>query len=335
MLRSPRRRWPLVLASLFVWGCRGDSALPLTPSEPATSGPRSNTANVAPTALFTVSPRWPRPGDTVTVDASYSLDRDGSVVHYEWDLGNGATQVAGTQAKTVYASAGSYPLSVTVVDDSGSRSTRTLSLVVSPAGAPATAVDSAQSLVVAANTSLLAAATTVVTVTARTALGLPVPNVPVWLSGRGREWRVTQPSALTTTLGVTTGAIGSPLTQSAQIVAIADYTLLRPVNVSIEATTLSLARSSLRLTDPVVSAPGDSTLLEVTARDAEGNPLVGATVSVAVTGGTSTVRNEGATDANGRRVVVIEPTTCGGALLTVTASVSGTPLPSTASVTAA
>jgi hypothetical protein len=34
-------------------------------------------------------------------------------------------------------------------------------------------------------------------------------------------------------------------------------------------------------------------------------------------------------------VVVIEPTTCGGALLTVTASVSGTPLPSTASVTAA
>jgi hypothetical protein len=307
----------------------------LTPSEPATSGPRSNTANVAPTALFTVSPRWPRPGDTVTVDASYSLDRDGSVVHYEWDLGNGATQVAGTQAKTVYASAGSYPLSVTVVDDSGSRSTRTLSLVVSPAGAPSTAVDSAQSLVVAANTSLLAAATTVVTVTTRTALGLPVPNVPVWLSGRGREWRVTQPSALTTTLGVTTGTIGSSLTQSAQIVAIADYTLLRPVNVSIGATTLSLTRSSLRLTDPVISAPGDSTLLEVTARDAEGNPLVGATVSVAVTGGTSTVRNEGATDANGRRVVVIEPTTCGGALLTVTASVSGTPLTSTASVTAA
>jgi hypothetical protein len=335
MPRSPRRRWPLILASLIVWGCRGDSALPVAPSEPVASGPRSNTANVAPTALFTVSPRWPRPGDTVTVDASYSLDRDGSVVHYEWNLGNGTTQVAGAQAKTVYASAGSYPLSVTVVDDSGSRSTRTLSLVVSPAGAPSTAVDSAQSAVAAANTSLLAAATTVVTVTTRTALGLPVPNVPVWLSGRGREWQVTQPSAFTSTLGVTTGTIGSPMTQSAQIVAIADYTLLRPVNVSIGATNLSLTRSSVRLTDPVVSAGGDSTLLEVTARDAEGNPLVAATVSVAVTGGTSTVRNEGATDANGRRVVVIEPTACGGIPLTITASVNGTPLPASVIVTAA
>jgi len=228
----------------MAWGCGADT--PLTAASHETrDAPRNNIANTAPTALFTVSPRWPRPGDTVTVDASYSLDRDGSVVHYEWNLGNGTTQVAGAQAKTVYASTGSYQVSVTAVDDSGSRSTRTLSLVVSPAGAPSTAVDTTQSLVVAANTSLLASATTIVTVTARTALGLPVPNVPVWLSGRGREWRVTQPSGLTSALGVTTGTIGSPLTQSAQIVAIADYTLLRPVTVSIGATSVSATQCPL------------------------------------------------------------------------------------------
>jgi hypothetical protein len=282
---------------------------------------RNTAANTAPTALFTVSPRWPRPGDTVTVDASYSLDRDGSVVAYEWDLGNGTTQVTSAQARAVYTSAGSYPVSVTVVDDSGSRSTQTLSLIVSATGAPAPAVDSAQSLVVAASTSLLASATTVVTVTTRNALGLPVPNAPVWLSGRGREWRVTQPSAVTTSLGIASGTVGSAVTQSAQIVAIADFTLLRPVNVSIGATNLSLTRSSVRLTDPVVSFAGDSTLFEVTARDTVGNPLVGATITVTVTGGTSIVRNEGQTDASGRRVVVIEPTTCGGATLSVTASV--------------
>jgi hypothetical protein len=318
----------------MAWGCGADTPLTAAPHE-THDAPRSNTANTAPTALFTVSPRWPRPGDTVTVDASYSLDRDGSVVHYEWNLGNGTTQVAGAHAKTVYASAGSYPVSVTVVDDSGSRSTRAVTLVVSPAGAPATAVDSAQSLVVTANTSLLASATTIVTVTARTALGLAVPNVPVWLSGRGREWRVTQPSGLTSVLGVTTGTIGSPLTQSAQIVAIADYTLLRPVTVSIGATSVSATRSAVRLTDPIVSAAGDSTLIEVTARDAEGNPVVGATVSLSVTGGTSTVRNEGPTDASGRRVVVIEPTSCGGASLTVAANVNGTAIGATSTITAA
>jgi len=309
----------------------------VSPSAPSGAGDglRNTAANTAPTALFTVSPRWPRPGDTVTVDASYSLDRDGSVVAYEWDLGNGTTQVTSAQARAVYTSAGSYPVSVTVVDDSGSRSTQTLSLVVSATGAPATAVDSAQSLVVAASTSLLASATTVVTVTTRNALGLPVPNAPVWLSGRGREWRVTQPSAVTTSLGIASGTVGSAVTQSAQIVAIADFTLLRPVNVSIGATNLSLTRSSVRLTDPVVSFAGDSTLFEVTARDTVGNPLVGATITVTVTGGTSIVRNEGQTDASGRRAVVIEPTTCGGATLSVTASVNGTPLPMPATITAA
>ena len=324
----------LLHSTALIWGCGAEVAWTAAP--PDTAGTfRGNTANTAPNALFTVSPRWPRPGDTVTVDASYSLDRDGSVVAFEWDFGNGASQVSGPQARAVFSQAGSYSVQVTVVDDSGGRSTRSLSLAVSAAGAPPTAVDSVQSLVAIANTSPLASAATTVTVTTRNVHGLPVPNVPVWLSGRGREWQVTQPSALTTALGVAIGAVSSPMKQSAQVVAIADYTLLRMVSVNIGAASVSASRSSVRLTDPVVGAAGDSTLLEVTARDAGGNPIVGAAVSLSVTGGTSTVRNEGPTDANGRRVVVIEPTSCGGASLTVAATVNGTAIGTTSTVTTA
>jgi hypothetical protein len=256
-------------------------------------------------------------------------------VAFEWDLGNGTSQVSGPRANAVFSRAGSYPVSVTVVDDSGGRSTRSLSLVVSSSGAPSTAVDSAQSTMVAATSSPLASAITVITVTTRNALGLPVAAMPVWLSGRGREWRVTQPAELTSALGVTSGTVTTAISQTAQVVAIADHTLLRSIPVSIGPTAPSPSRSTVRRTDPVVAAAGDTTLIEVTARDTEGNPLVGATVTVSVTGGTSTVRNEGPTDANGRRVVTIEPTSCGGATLVATASVNGTALSTTANITAA
>lgn len=333
-MRRPCGRWrAFFLTALVGWGCRGDSTMPAVPGVTA-DVPRINAVNVAPTALFTVSPRWPRPGDTVVVDASYSLDRDGSVVAFEWDLGNGTSQVSGPRANAVFARAGSYPVSVTVVDDSGSRSTRTLSLTVSSSGTPSTAVDSARSTVVAATSTPLASAMTVVTVTTRNAMGLPVSNMPVWLSGRGREWRVTQPAAPTSAAGITSGTVTTAMTQAAQIVAIADYTLLRPIDVSIGTTSVSPSRSTVRLTDPVVGAAGDTSLIEVTARDTEGNPLIGATVTVSATGGTSTVRNEGPTDANGRRVVAIEPTSCGGSTLVVTARVNGTTVGTASNITA-
>ena len=58
------------LATVLVFaGCQRDRALPTVPPDQL-GDQRTTTVNVAPLALFTVSPRWPRPGDTVTVDAS-------------------------------------------------------------------------------------------------------------------------------------------------------------------------------------------------------------------------------------------------------------------------
>lgn len=325
---APRIRCLLLGALLGVGACAGDHARLVEPVPP----PRAS-ANTLPTAAFTVSPRWPAPGDTVTFDASWSLDADGTVQQYEWTLGNGATQVTGAQARTVFRSAGSYAVSVTVVDDSGGRSTQSLTLTVSAAGAPATAVDSAQSLVAIASASVVASAATVVTVTARTAAGLPVSGVPVWITGTGVQLRAVQPGSVTSALGVAAGSITSGRAQVASVVAIADYTLLRSAALTIGATNLGVSQSTVRLTEPTVASLLDSTLIEVTARDTIGNPLVGALVSLTVSGGTATVRNTGVTDADGRRVVTLFPTVCGGTALSVQVLVNGTPLQAPLTVT--
>jgi len=55
---------------------------------------------------------------TVVFDASQSIDPDGTIVQYLWDLGD--LQIAeGMLVTHSYASAGSYPVTLTVVDDDG------------------------------------------------------------------------------------------------------------------------------------------------------------------------------------------------------------------------
>jgi alpha-tubulin suppressor-like RCC1 family protein len=53
-------------------------------------------------------------------DASGSTDSDGTVEHYDWDFGDGATS-SGTTATTQhqYAATGTYPVTLTVTDNSG------------------------------------------------------------------------------------------------------------------------------------------------------------------------------------------------------------------------
>jgi hypothetical protein len=64
-------------------------------------------------------------GETVSFDASASFDSDGSIVSYEWDFGDGNTQVTTdpTVDHTYTGSEGSYAASVTVVDDGGAMDT--------------------------------------------------------------------------------------------------------------------------------------------------------------------------------------------------------------------
>ncbi len=72
----------------------------------------------APSAAFTSQAG--APGATTTFDASASTDPDGSVASYQWSFGDGDTATtAGPTVAHVYASAGTYPTTLTVVDDEG------------------------------------------------------------------------------------------------------------------------------------------------------------------------------------------------------------------------
>jgi PKD repeat protein len=70
--------------------------------------------NAAPEATFTATPS----GLQVAVDGSASADADGSIASYAWDFGDGTTGTGATASHT-YATAGTYPVTLTVTDDSG------------------------------------------------------------------------------------------------------------------------------------------------------------------------------------------------------------------------
>lgn len=69
------------------------------------------------------------PGETVTFDGSGSSDPDGTIVSYEWDFCDGATG-SGETTTHVYASTGTYTVTLTVTDDYGAIDTDTTIVVV-------------------------------------------------------------------------------------------------------------------------------------------------------------------------------------------------------------
>lgn len=71
-------------------------------------------ALLPPTAAFTTSAA----GFTITFDGSTSTDPDGRIVSYVWNFGDGGIGY-GRNIKHTYVAAGSYPATLTVIDDNG------------------------------------------------------------------------------------------------------------------------------------------------------------------------------------------------------------------------
>jgi peroxiredoxin len=74
--------------------------------------------NKAPVAAFTRSPASGVAPLAVFFDAAESADPDGAVASYAWDFGDGAVS-AGATATHTFATAGTYSVTLTVVDDRG------------------------------------------------------------------------------------------------------------------------------------------------------------------------------------------------------------------------
>jgi plastocyanin len=90
--------------------------------------------NLAPTARFSATPISVKPGQTVGFDGGQSLDLDGSIAKYEWDLdGDGSYETdTGSRPATsrLYSSAAAIPVKLRVTDNLGTTGEVTNSLVV-------------------------------------------------------------------------------------------------------------------------------------------------------------------------------------------------------------
>jgi PKD repeat protein len=85
----------------------------------------------APVAAFVVTPNPPTQGVQAVFDASSSTVGTGStIVTYSWDFGDGSPNVTGKVQTHTFAVAQPYPVTLTVTDDLGRTSTKTIAVIV-------------------------------------------------------------------------------------------------------------------------------------------------------------------------------------------------------------
>lgn len=87
--------------------------------------------NLAPLPVITTRPlsRTVRLGEPITFDATHSVDRDGDIVSYHWDVGQLEERVGQVFQRT-YDAEGEYEVTLTVTDNAGGTGTTTITVHV-------------------------------------------------------------------------------------------------------------------------------------------------------------------------------------------------------------
>lgn len=270
---------------------------------------------------------------TVTAkDAGGHLIAGAAVVLAATGSGNTLTQPGLTDSKGIAKGtlssivAGAKVVSATV---SGVAITQTVTVTVTPSN-----VSQSLSTVAAAPATIAAGSgTSTITVTVKQANGSPLSNATVVLAATGSGNTLTQPTAKTNSSGVATGTLSSTVAEAKTISATANG---MPLNQTPTVTVTTGGVSPSQST--VAAAPGSiivgtgTSTITVTAKDAAGNPITGATVLVAATGsGNTLTQPAAATDGNGVATGTLSSTV--PEAKTITATVDGTAITQSATVT--
>ncbi len=98
-------------------------------STATTSAKVTQVIDKPPIAMFTVTGNNTIAGSTVTFDATTSSDPDGTIVSYAWSFGDGSIG-SGVTTTHMYAPTGSYTVTLSVIDNSGSTGSASATVVV-------------------------------------------------------------------------------------------------------------------------------------------------------------------------------------------------------------
>ncbi len=89
----------------------------------------TTTGDIPPTAQMTATPTSGYLPLTVAFDASTSTDADGTIAAYDWNFGDGVLGTGITVSHT-YTTAGTFTAVLTVTDDKGAKSTKSVAITV-------------------------------------------------------------------------------------------------------------------------------------------------------------------------------------------------------------
>jgi hypothetical protein len=301
----------------------------------------------APAALaFIVQPTNTTAGGTITPAVQVEI-RDqfgnratGATNAVTLDIGTNPGGGALSGTTTVNAVAGVATFSNLGIDNVGTGYTLTAA-ATGLSGATSSAFNvtgvppspSLSTVAVSPSTITAGGAGTTITVTARDAGGNPISGATVVLAATGTGNTLTQPAGPTGANGVATGTLSSTVAGTKTVSATIDGVAITQTQaVTVTAGAPSAGASTVSASPTSITVGTGASTITVTVKDAFGNAVSGATVTLAASGsGNTLTQPAGATDASGVATGTLSSTV--EETKTVSAEAGGTPITQTASVT--
>jgi probable HAF family extracellular repeat protein len=246
-----------------------------------TASPGTVTANGTATTTLTVTAEDangnPIAGDAVVLTATGTGNTFTTPI-------DGTTNASGVFTTTLAAASVQDDTFHAVIAGTTINETATVDFVPGPVSAATSSIAASPGTVTANGT-----ATTTLTVTAEDANGNLISGATVTLSATGSSNTFTPISGTTNASGVFTATLDSTVAQDETVKAVIAGTVTETTGVDFVPGPVAAATSSIIATPGTVIANGTATTtLTVTAEDANGNLISGATVTLSATGSSNT-----------------------------------------------